>query len=340
MELTKGQRQQLREAIMSAYGSKGALKMMLLEEMNERLEFFAGGANYGETVFEVINWAEEQGRLEELLRAAYQRNPGNLQFRRFIESYGIFPAFESGQATMPVGPDFTWRGPTTDRELEGFLQPKPDLWDVAFLKWGLAHASSVCRIERSGVGPIGTGFLLQNDLILTNYHVLAPTIDSGLTDYVNEIVVSFGRLTAEDGSETVGQTFKLAEQPIIRSSPVAALDFVVLRTECKILQSQGILAVGYTLDKLKKQDSISIFQHPAGETMKLALSRNGVTYIDEQRGLVQYISRTSSGSSGSPCFNSDWNVVALHHAQKATTFGVVCEGILFSAIYQQISDIL
>jgi V8-like Glu-specific endopeptidase len=39
---------------------------------------------------------------------------------------------------------------------------------------------------------------------------------------------------------------------------------------------------------------------------------NVVTSVDN--GKVQYMTDTQEGSSGSPVFNSNWEVVALHHS--------------------------
>ena len=81
---------------------------------------------------------------------------------------------------------------------------------------------------------------------------------------------------------------------------------------------------------------LNILQHPEGEQMKVSLSNNGVVKTNEARGLVLYVNATKPGSSGSPCFNQDWQLVALHHKGLKTSFGSVREGILFSAIYQDI----
>jgi len=81
-------------------------------------------------------------------------------------------------------------------------------------------------------------------------------------------------------------------------------------------------------------------QHPEGRTLQITFSNNGITGVYERDGLIQYVSHTSVGSSGSPCFNDQWELVAVHHAQVPATFGVKCEGILFQRIYQDISDIL
>jgi len=115
---------------------------------------------------------------------------------------------------------------------------------------------------------------------------------------------------------------------------------VLLRVESAILEANAIRPVDYVQTSPKKGTSIHVLQHPDGETMKIVFGTNGITGVYEHDGLIQYSSQTSTGSSGSPCFNDNWQLVALHHAQRATTFGVVCEGVLFSAIYPQIADVL
>lgn len=66
--------------------------------------------------------------------------------------------------------------------------------------------------------------------------------------------------------------------------------------------------------------AIIIAQHPDGDPLKLALDTDA---IDQERdhtlGLrpggmrVRYATNTLGGSSGSPCFDFDWNLISLHH---------------------------
>lgn len=337
MELTGKQVEQLREALQRAFISRPKLKILLREEMNVRLDEVVGGSNLTETVAELVDWAESEERLVELVSAAIRRNPGNSRLRQFVESFGIIPSETKPTHVVPFGPEFEWRGPTEQLELQGFWRKKPELWDVAFLSRGVDRAASVCRIEVEGQGAIGTGFLLSQDLLLTNYHVLE---DGRLTDDSSRWRLGFGRMTSATGTETTGQTFRLAENPIVRSSPTDQLDYVLLRVESTILEADRIRPVDYVQTSPKKGTGIHVLQHPDGEAMKIVFGTNGITGVYEHDGLIQYISQTSTGSSGSPCFNDNWQLIALHHAQRATTFGVVCEGILFSAIYPQIMDVL
>lgn len=320
MELRGDQFKQLREALQDAYRGKPKLKLLLREELNEQPNNIVGDGNLEEIVTELIEWAEEQGKLDKLVSAAIRRNPGNYRLRLFVESFGILPSEAKRVAIASFGLEFAWRGPTEELELQGFRRRKPELWDVAFLSRGIDQAASVCRIEIEGQGAIGTGFLVSRDLLLTNYHVFE---DGGLTENLSQWRLNFGRMTSAIGTETTGQTFRLADSSIMHSSSTDKLDYVLLRVESAILETKAIRPVDYIQKSPQKGTGIHVLQHPDGEAMKIVFGTNGITGVCEDYGLIQYISQTSTGSSGSPCFNDDWQLVALHHAMRATTFGVV-----------------
>ncbi len=483
MELNKERRQELREALISAFPNKNALKIMLLDQLDERLDNIVGGDNLTDIVNNlIVDWAEPQGRLEELIRGARQANPGNAKLREVAENLGFIerdniprsplsresrdmeqrdveelvkiladrvflsnlssqvylgniarasnlpnniamnlaaaltgnPEFDARtfiqrsinqgvnpqdpkfttlgsilnyllpqlglddakfivalivsyslyqeeglleklkvryQVPLPftqikeiisnTGPDFVYKGPTDERELQGLWKPKPTLLDVTFLRRGIEQAASVCRIENS-TGSVGTGFLLTENLLLTNYHVIAPDDKVDIDANIQDIKLRFGSYTSDFGNETEGQTFQLAsDRPILKFSHTNQLDYILLQVEDRILQAQEIKPADWKDVRLPmKNTGINILQHPGGLTMKIALSSNGITGVYEQDGRIQYVSQTSGGSSGSPCFNDNWQVVALHHSTVAKPFGVVGEGILLSAIYQEISQYL
>lgn len=65
-------------------------------------------------------------------------------------------------------------------------------------------------------------------------------------------------------------------------------------------------------ERLEKGSYVNIIQHPGGGYKQISLYRNILTYVDDRT--VQYLSDTERGSSGSPVFNSNWEVVALHNS--------------------------
>ena len=48
--------------------------------------------------------------------------------------------------------------------------------------------------------------------------------------------------------------------------------------------------------------------------MKLALDTQAIIGVNGNATRVRYRTNTEPGSSGSPCFDANWNLVALHHA--------------------------
>jgi hypothetical protein len=60
--------------------------------------------------------------------------------------------------------------------------------------------------------------------------------------------------------------------------------------------------------------SMFIVQHPRARPMELALGGNALIGLNGNRTRVRYRTNTEPGSSGSPVFDLNWNLIALHHA--------------------------
>lgn len=61
---------------------------------------------------------------------------------------------------------------------------------------------------------------------------------------------------------------------------------------------------------------LAILQHPEGAPLKLAFDTQAIIGL-KSKNRVRYRTNTEGGSSGSPCFDADWNLIALHHSQSA-----------------------
>jgi V8-like Glu-specific endopeptidase len=240
-----------------------------------------------------------------------------------------------------IGPVIDWKGPD-EKELQAFWQ-QPDYFDVGFLRRAMDAALSVCRIELPSKERLGTGFLIEPGLLLTNYHVLKDEEDphDDINANAAEALLRFGYVTSPDAAEPEIKPFKLVdEKPILDQSPSGALDFVLLKVEDTVKLEKDIKPLPNKPKPSAGDKGLNVIQHPAGETMKIALSSNGRASVDDESGLIQYVSKTAGGSSGSPCFNNNWDLVAIHHAEISTLWGSRREGILYSRIYERIKGLL
>lgn len=100
----------------------------------------------------------------------------------------------------------------------------------------------------------------------------------------------------------------------------AALDFTVVAVADASARGQPIARYPWiklipTLGKAEKGDPLNIIQHPRGGLKQIALRNNEVIVIpDGKPDFLYYTTDTEPGSSGSPCFNDQWELIALHHS--------------------------
>jgi V8-like Glu-specific endopeptidase len=57
---------------------------------------------------------------------------------------------------------------------------------------------------------------------------------------------------------------------------------------------------------------VNIIQHPMGGPKMVSIEPRLVVFAGE--GRLQYLTDTQPGSSGSPVFDLEWNLVGLHHS--------------------------
>jgi len=251
-------------------------------------------------------------------------SPNPVFLDQLANSYRIPLTADFSEQKIELGPEIKWRGPD-DLELQSFFKVQPDIMDVSFLKRAIARTASVCKVEISSLNSGGTGFLVADTLVVTNYHVLGQT-DEEVKNNAAQVVLRFG-YTEENDNQLTYNCFHLnAKQPILSQSPANnGLDYVLLQVEPQITKIPEIQPAPYTLKPPSRGMGVHILQHPQGNTMKLAINNNGITGIYPSQGLMQYVTYAFGGSSGSPCFNDNWEVVALHHAERAKSFGKIYE---------------
>jgi hypothetical protein len=88
MELTGEQFEQLEQALLGAYPTENELKRMVRVTFDKPLQAVAEGANQTVRIDNLIEWAESEGKVVDLVRGAHRRNPGSDLLKAFCDAHG------------------------------------------------------------------------------------------------------------------------------------------------------------------------------------------------------------------------------------------------------------
>lgn len=94
--------------MLGAFPSVADLSMLASFHMSENLAAIVSGGRLPDQVFELIGWAEAQGRLEDLVAAAQRAVPGNAKLTAVAEDFARWksvPASVNPSAPGPAVPD-------------------------------------------------------------------------------------------------------------------------------------------------------------------------------------------------------------------------------------------
>ena len=221
--------------------------------------------------------------------------------------------------------DFPFTEKETDRrKAEKFILEKvsetADFLPSSFLTQGANHSNSVCRIvvPTSRGQSFGTGFLLSNNLIMTNNHVLSSE------DEAQEAIAEFGF----EGDET---PIVVTISPNIAFVTDVALDFTIVAIEGRGIEDLSPIPLHRNPMLITRHEPANIIQHPNARKKEIAIRNNSIHRVKDR--VILYETDTEPGSSGSPVFNDDWQLIALHHAGVSHNDGTATnEGIRISAI--------
>ena len=206
----------------------------------------------------------------------------------------------------PTGPGEVPRA--FPRSLERVLGTN-DLIGIRFFDQGMNVSRAVARVQihdqqGRSVG-YGTGFLVSPRLFLTNNHVL----DSAEAASASQAEFNFQEDAA--GAMQTSEVFAFTPAEFFLTDKEHDYTLVSISQDARLV-NYGWLPLIPQTGKLVVGETVNIIQHPNGEPKQLAIRDNKV--IDELELFLHYETDTSPGSSGSPVFNDQWEVVALHHS--------------------------
>lgn len=319
MELDPTQREALHGALLAAFPQPSQLKMMVDFKLDANLDEFTSGALI-QRVHELIEWARKEGRLDDLVAGAIAQVPGNPRLKEFVrQHYRLAPRSGARQLQRIV------------REKHPFLDPEVHLGRMS------AAMRCVCLIHLNRKA-IGTGFLVGENLVMTCQHVVADVIARKTSPSAVRLIFDH-RVPADGSLARPGTPYKLAPDWLVASSPPSPidqesdarsgepsldeLDFALLRVDgapgAEIVDGEprGVLRPGGVFS-FPDDGPLYIVQHPNGEPQQVALDFEAILGVTTNRSRVRYRTNTMPGSSGSPCFNGEWELVAMHHTGDAS----------------------
>ena len=181
--------------------------------------------------------------------------------------------------------------------------------------------------------PIGTGFLVGGTHLLTNHHVIPDK------KVAEQCVAQFNYVEDSQGYTENSIDYEFEPEILFVCEP--NLDYTLIQLKAGMFTRQA----GYSFDWLqliedeeiiipklsddeKKElylrqgissenflgDEVFIIQHPKGRQKKIDQNENRVLENGLYTNFLRYQSDSDYGSSGSPVFNTKWELVALHHA--------------------------
>jgi len=337
LDVTGADRQALADALAKAFPDPNALNMMLTARLDQPLNGIAAPYPLTQATFEVVNFYIAKGHLLRLVAAARAAQPDNPVLGVVAERYRL------STQTPPQ--------PQLEKIVKKTSVPFPvAVWRERLGK----REVCVCRIElptNAGTA-FGTGFLVGADLVLTNHHVVAPAIagqsggftPGGLSADPKKMIVRFDYKELDDKTTVnPGVEIHLADDWLVDSAPpspvdvqmprpnapgLEELDYALLRLAEPVggqpiplgkdveagARTRGWIELPQAEWPFAEQSALFIIQHPNGSPMALALDLEAKMTVNANKTRVTYQTGTQPGSSGSPCFNQFWNLVALHHA--------------------------
>jgi V8-like Glu-specific endopeptidase len=266
---------------------------------------------------------------EVMLRNA-QRAARNTQFEQRLEALRHVFDLPAAKLDLPDVP-------------EQIASDVSYLMPVAFLEGGHRASRAVARVcvhqifdgvpRMIGSQPslaVGTGWLIAPALLVTNHHVLAARFAGDPPATASDIA-----LQAPSSQAWFDYVDAMKPYDVYTATSVEAmdraLDYAVLRlSETSMdtgrpLADWGHVRLAAETFELSRGLPLNIVQHPTGDVKHIAIRRNdclGMSGADE----FLYLTDTLPGSSGSPVFNDDWEVVGLHRASRTLPERIYLKG--------------
>src|SRR5664279_523754 len=203
--------------------------------------------------------------------------------------------------------------------LERIIGKSRDFLAIQFFDKGTTASRAVCKIATTldDGESFGTGFLVTPSLLITNHHVLTSPDDAvRSTAQFNYQISGSNAVLPIESFRLEPARFFLTDQALdfslvavaprsANGTPLTSFGF------CPLIGAEGKIIIG---------QPVNVVQHPKGELKQVVIRENKLLDLPEKQAnsnidqFAYYEADTEPGSSGSPVFNDQWEIVALHHS--------------------------
>jgi len=166
---------------------------------------------------------------------------------------------------------------------------------------------------------IGSGFLVGEDLVMTNYHVYeALNSTPGLKQAV------FDKHRDSQSETRVEFAIDDSRLIVLANSISSELDYAVLKLAKPVGNSRGY----FKLSPQRPPENSPVYivgypglgtSPPSSASLELSAGRLSGWYSVRSRQIANYSAKTAPGSSGSPVFTQGFRLIAIHHQGESAT---------------------
>lgn len=342
--LTGPERSDLKRLIVEEL-EKAQFEAMLRTNLVQEPARFTQSTDFGDIAEAAIRSADAEGWMPNLLATLiYERQSTNL-----------------GAQAMALGVRYVGQG-----SMQTLVTEVDALYDWSIMARRVSTIGRhVCLIEIDHVAE-GTGVLVGPDLVLTAQHVINPLMPTGNPAPLSakRLSMTFDFTTTElpDGTRRLnpGTKYAVADSWLVAHSPphpqeiakkippdtgtITEFDYALMRLAEKVGDealpalgaARGWAAVAAAPRPLGILQRIHIAQHPAGQFLQGSSGR--ISTIPPHNARIRYKASTLNVSSGAPCWNNDYELIALHNFGGATTpNGVENQGVPIERIKEQLT---
>ena len=325
----------LHRALLEAF-TREQLALLLKSRIGISLDLLAPStATLAHSAFEVVEIAGRAGWTRDLVRAAYEARPTNPALAKIYQELGLSTAISHQRAGAEVEEQPATISSAINANVKG---PFFDLsrWRQSLL----AIESRVCRVETGQ--DFGTGFLVGPDTVLTCYHNVESMFTRKSSPQSLRFRFDYRILPNDELNEGVlvgvnSTDWLLDYSPYSREEKTNypgtklptddELDYALIRLERELGSEplppartggtlRGWIWVPETAPELVVGMPLAIVQYAAGGPLKIAFDTKAVLGLNEAGNRVRYSTTTAPGSGGAPCFDMNWQLVAMHQGSK------------------------